>query len=108
MKDAEFGIWASMEARPGKEAAAREFLTEAAERLCAEKGTLHFFAMDLGERQFAIFNVFEDAVAVDAHVNGRTAQWVVEQREDLFVSEYDISKAKMIATKSAFANQASE
>jgi quinol monooxygenase YgiN len=60
----QFAVWATMEAREGKEAEARAFLTEAARRLESEPGTTSFRAMQLGEREFAIFNSFEDEAAL--------------------------------------------
>ncbi len=95
--DDQFAVWATMKAKPGKEEAARTFLTEASQRLASEPGTTSFRAMDLGEGAFAIFNSFRDAASLTAHVEGPTARWVIEQQDVLFVEPYAITKAHIFA-----------
>lgn len=92
-------VWATMEARPGKEDAARVFLTEAARRLQAEPGTTSFRAMDLGGGRFAIFNTFTDEDAFKLHVGGEVARWVQDSREDLFTEPYAITLCRTFAAK---------
>ena len=96
-------IWATMEALPGKESEARSFLTEAARRLNGEPGTAQFYAMQVSDREFAIFNVFSDADALTAHIEGEVAKWVQASREELFVGPYKITSAEILATKTAMA-----
>jgi quinol monooxygenase YgiN len=95
--DDQFAVWATMKAQPGKEEAARLFLTEASRRLAEEPGTTSVRAMDLGEGAFAIFNSFRDAESLMAHVEGPTAHWVIEQQDILFVEPYAITKANVFA-----------
>lgn len=95
----QFAVWSTMKARPGKEDAVRDFLKEAARRLGDEPGTSNFFAMELGEGGFAIFNLFADRDALAAHIGGETAAWVRDSREELFVDDYAITKAQIFATK---------
>lgn len=96
----ELAIWATMQARPGKEAEAREFLKEAARRITAdEPGTTSFEALDLGGGAFAILNCFVDAEARAAHVAGAAAAWVMEQNPILFTEPYAITQADLFAIK---------
>ena len=92
-------VWATMEALPDRVDDARAFLKEAARRLGGEPGTLRFYAMEIGDRQFAIFNVFADESAFAAHVNGDVAQWVKQSQPDLFVGPYEITRTDILTTK---------
>ena len=94
-----FAVWATMEAREGKEQEAREFLVEAARRLEAEPGTTSFRAMEIGPRQFAIFNSFVDETALQAHVTGEVAAWVQAQNPALFTAPYAITRCAVFAAK---------
>lgn len=95
--DDQFAVWATMQSLPGKEEDARAFLTEASRRLMAEEGTTSFRAIDLGEGIFAIFNSFRDAAALEAHVQGETAQWVMAQQPQLFDAPYAITRGQVFA-----------
>lgn len=92
-------VWSTMEARPGREEAARAFLTEAARRLEAEAGTTSFQAMDLGDRRFAIFCTFAGQEGLDAHIGGEVARWVQDSREALFTQPYAITLCRTFASK---------
>lgn len=93
-------IWATMEAREGREADARAFLEEAHLRISAgEPGTTSFHAIDLGGGRFAIFNTFADEAALAAHVGGPTAAWVMEQNAELFTAPYAIERGEIFAMK---------
>ncbi len=108
MNHEQFAIWATMEALPGKEDDAREFLREAARRLGSEPGTTNFYALEIGDGKFAIFNMFIDEAALQAHVNGDVANWVRDSREGLFVRDYDITRTEVITTTLAEMAQAKQ
>lgn len=96
----QFSVWATMEAKPGRAADARAFLVKAAQRLTeGEPGTTSFHAMDLGDGRFAIFNSFADAAALEAHVGGPTAAWVMAMNPDLFTGPYEITRGRVFAQK---------
>lgn len=93
-------VWATMQARAGREDDARAFLIEANRRITDEEpGTTGFHAMDLGEGRFAIFNTFVDEAAFLAHVQGPVAAWVQAQNPDLFTEPYAITRAGVFARK---------
>lgn len=94
-----FAVWATMEAREGKEEEARAFLVEAARRLEAEPGTTSFRAMQIGPGTFAIFNSFANEAALQAHVTGEVAAWVQGQNPLLFTAPYAITKCEVFAAK---------
>ena len=99
-------VWATMEVLPGKESEARDFLKEAARRLNGEPGTTQFYAMQINDRQLAIFNVFTDTQALKSHVEGDVAKWVQASRADLFVGPYSITNTEIFATKTSVADAA--
>lgn len=103
----QFVIWATMEAKDGKDQEVRDFLVEAAQRLGPEKGTCNFYALEIGDGQFAIINLFDDEAAVQAHVGGEAAKWVMESRERLFKRDYEITRCRVLTTKQAEAAKAS-
>jgi quinol monooxygenase YgiN len=93
-------VWATMQARNGREEDARAFLEEASRRITElEPGTTSFHAMDLGEGRFAIFNTFADDGSFLAHVQGPTAAWVQAQNPDIFTEPYAITRAQVFAAK---------
>ncbi len=98
-------IWSTMQAKPGREGDVRDFLTEAARRLNDEPGTTEFYAMELGEGQFAIINIILDNAAFDAHVSGPVADWVRSQAADLLTDGFSITKGEIFATKSSVAGE---
>ncbi|HMO74967.1 MAG TPA: antibiotic biosynthesis monooxygenase [Sphingopyxis sp.] len=102
----QFAVWATMEAREGKEEEARAFLVEAARRLESEPGTTSFRAMQIGTREYAIFNSFVDEAAVEAHVNGPVAAWVQERNPELFTAPYAITRCQVFAAKRVGADAA--
>ena len=96
----ELAIWATMQAKPGREADARAFLEEATRRITAdEPGTTSFHALDLGDGAFAILNTFADEAALGTHVQGPVAAWVQASNPDLFTEPYAITKAQLFAMK---------
>jgi quinol monooxygenase YgiN len=101
-----FAVWATMEAREGKEAEARAFLEEAARRLETEPGTTSFRAMQIGPRTFSIFNTFADEAALQAHVTGAVAAWVQAQNPALFTGPYAITRCEVFAAKRVGADAA--
>jgi len=94
-----FAIWATMEAREGKEQEAQDFLVEAALRLEAEPGTTSFRAMRIGPKEFAIFNTFADEAALQAHVTGEVAAWVQACNPELFTAPYAITRCETFGAK---------
>lgn len=102
-------VWATMQAKPGREADARAFLEESTRRIAAgEPGTTSFHAIDLGEGRFAIFNTFADDGALAAHVGGEVAAWVMAMNAELFTAPYDITRGRLFAQKRAGAAHVAE
>jgi quinol monooxygenase YgiN len=95
------GLWVPLEAKPGKEEDVASFLQSATPLVADEPGTIAWFAVRLGNSQFAIFDVFEDDAGRQAHLSGRVAEALMAQADELLVRPPDIQQADVIASKLA-------
>ncbi len=93
------GLLVRLVARPGKGTALEEFLTKALPAVRAEDGTIAWFAVRLGRREYGIVDVFPDDAARDAHLQGRVAQALMNSAPDLLSRPPDIQKLDVLAFK---------
>lgn len=87
-----------LEALPGKEVELADFLTGARSIVMGERGTVAWFAIQLGPSTFGVFDVFPDDEARDAHLAGGVGQAVGPNTGVLF-SEPQIEKIDILAEK---------
>jgi quinol monooxygenase YgiN len=99
MADVTVGLWVTMEAKPGREGDVQAFLESGRALVDEEPQTTAWFAARLGESTFAIFDVFPDDAGRDAHLNGKVAEALMAQAEDLFASPPQIAKVDVLASK---------
>lgn len=92
-------IYASMEAKPGKEAEVEAFLKSALPLVEAELGTIAWFAIRMGPTKFGIFDVFENEAGREAHLNGKVAAALFAKAPDLFASTPKVDKPDLLAAK---------
>ena len=92
-----FGILATLQARPGKEAAVEDFLKSAAPLVEAETGTTAWFSFRISPGEFGIFDTFQDEEGRAAHVNGEIAKALFARAEELFVSSPKIQTVDILA-----------
>jgi quinol monooxygenase YgiN len=93
-------VWATMQARNGREEDARAFPEKASRRMTElEPGVTSFHAMELGEDCFAIFNTFAGDGSFLAHAQGPTAARVQAQNPDSFTKPYATTRAQVFAAK---------
>jgi len=93
------GLWVPLEAKPGKEADLARFLEGGRALVEDEPDTTAWFAVRLGNEQFAIFDAFLDDSGRDAHLSGRVAEALMAQADDLLAQPLDIQKVDVIASK---------
>ena len=93
------GLWVPLEAKPGKEADLASFLEGGQSIVEDEPDTTAWFAVQLGDSQFAIFDVFPDDSGRDAHLSGRVAEALMAQADELLARPPDIQKIDVIASK---------
>lgn len=94
-----FGILATLQARPGKEAEVESFLQSAAPLVEAETGTTAWFSFKIGPGTFGIFDTFKDEEGRAAHVNGQVAKALFARAEELFVTSPQIQTVDILAEK---------
>jgi quinol monooxygenase YgiN len=93
------GLWVPLEAKPGKEEDVARFLEGGRSLVEDEPDTTAWFAVRLGDSQFAIFDVFPDDSGRQAHLSGRVAEALMAQADELLVRPPDILQADVIASK---------
>ena len=94
-----FGILATLQARPGKEADVETFLKSAGPLVEAETGTTTWFAFKIGPASFGIFDTFKDEAGRTAHVNGEVAKALFAKAEELFAASPSIQMVDILAEK---------
>lgn len=93
------GLWVPLKAKPGREADVASFLEGGRSLVEEEPDTTAWFAVRLGESDFAIFDVFPDDSGRQAHLSGRVAEALMAQAPELFDEPPEIKQADVIAVK---------
>jgi quinol monooxygenase YgiN len=92
------GLLVTLEARPGKSAAAEAFLKSAQPLALNEKGTLKWYAMKLGPGKFGIFDTFANEEGRNAHLTGDIAKALGATANELFAVPPQIEKVEVLAS----------
>lgn len=94
-----FGLLATLQARPGKESEVEAFLRSAGPLVEAETGTTTWYAFRLGPATFGIFDTFKDEKGRQAHVTGDVAKALFARAAELFAIPPDIKPVDILAEK---------
>jgi quinol monooxygenase YgiN len=94
-----FAIWATVQAKAGKEAQVEAFLKSAQSLATAEPATMTWYAVKLGAGRFGIFDTFNDESGRDAHLNGEIAKALMANAKELLAADPEIHKIDVLATK---------
>jgi quinol monooxygenase YgiN len=92
------GLLVRIEAKPGREDEVRAFLESGRALVEEEPGTTAWFAIRLGPSTFAIFDVFPDGPAREAHLGGKVAQALTQNVGELF-DEPSVERVDVVAAK---------
>lgn len=92
-------IWASLEAKPGKEKEIEEFLKSAQPLAAKEKGTVTWYAIKMGPGKYGIFDTFADEKGREAHLTGDIAKALFAKAKDLFAKPPEVAKPEILAAK---------
>jgi quinol monooxygenase YgiN len=95
------GLLATLEAKPGKEAELADFLRSGQALAEAEAGTRTWYAFQLGDTTFGIFDTFGDEDGRQAHLHGEIPAALGQVGPDLLASDPDIKTVDVLATKPA-------
>ncbi len=94
-----YAIWASLQAKPGKEAEVAEFLKSALPLVQAEPQTNAWFAVQMGPSSFGIFDTFAAESGREAHLAGQVAAALMAKAPDLLAEPPKIHKIDVLASK---------
>ena len=95
------GLFARLDAKPGKEAEVASFLLTGLELANQEATTPLWFALRLGPATFAIFDAFRDEAGRQRHLNGPIAQALMSQAPTLFAAPPSIERTEILGSKIA-------
>jgi quinol monooxygenase YgiN len=94
------GLFATLEAKPGKEEEVDQFLRGALPLVNAEPGTVSWFAIrHPGTRTFGIFDTFQDELGRQAHLSGKVAEALFAKAPELFSRAPEVQKLEILASK---------
>ncbi len=93
------GLWVRLVAKPGKEADVVEFLEAGQEMVGNEPDTTAWFAVQLDQSTFAIFDVFPDDMGRDLHLNGQVAAALMAHAEELLAEPPSIQRIDILGSK---------
>lgn len=93
------GLFARLEAKPGKEAELAAFLMQGLQLANQEATTPLWFALRLGPKTFAIFDAFRDEAGRQNHLNGPIAKALMAQAPNLLATPPVIEPAEVLGAK---------
>ena len=92
-------LLAWLEAKPGKEEELAEFLKNALPLAQSETGTVRWYAWQIDQSVFGIFDTFEGEEGRDAHLNGEIAKALMTNADRLLAKPPIIEKLNILASK---------
>lgn len=93
------GLFARLEAKPGKEEEVAGFLKQGLQMANQETTTPVWFALRLGRATFAIFDAFQDEAGRQAHLNGPIAKALMAQAPKLLATAPAIEQLEVLGAK---------
>jgi quinol monooxygenase YgiN len=92
-------LLARMEAKPGKEKEVADLLQSALPLAEGEKGTVQWYALQLGPSTFGVFDTFEGEEGRKAHLSGEIAKALMGRADELFSKPPVIEQVDLLAVK---------
>jgi quinol monooxygenase YgiN len=93
------GLFARLQAKPGKESALAQFLKQALPLAQDEPETTVWYALQLGPSTFGIFDAFQAESGREAHLNGRIASALMAKASELLAETPKIERVDVLASK---------
>ena len=94
-------LFVRIEAKEGKEDEVEEFLRSALDAVMEEEGTIDWYAVKFGTRDFAIFDTFGSETDRLAHLAGKVGQALTANAPTLLSNVPKIEHAEVLAFKEA-------
>ena len=92
-------LLAWLQAKPGKEEELAEFLKSALPLAKAEEATVRWYAWQIDDSTFGIFDTFEAEEGREAHLNGQIAAALMANADRLLAKPPIIEKLNILAAK---------
>ncbi len=92
-------ILATLQAKPDKVTELSDMLKSAVELARAEEQTISWYALQMGETTFGVFDTFEDEAGRQAHLNGQIAAALMEHANELLSEPPKIEQVTILAAK---------
>jgi quinol monooxygenase YgiN len=92
-------LYVKLEAKPGKEKEVADFLKSALPLVNNEPKTTSWFALQMGNSTFGIFDTFAAEDGRQAHINGEVAKALFAKAGELLKEEPTIVKIDILAEK---------
>ncbi len=92
-------ILATLQAKPDKVTELSDMLKGAVDLARAEQQTISWYALQMGEMTFGIFDTFEDEAGRQAHLNGQIAAALMAHADELLSEPPKIEQIKILAAK---------
>jgi quinol monooxygenase YgiN len=94
-----FALLARVEAKPGKENEVAEFLRSALPLAVGEPATVRWYALQLNENTFGVFDTFATEDGRTAHLQGQIAAALMANASTLFAKDPVIEFVDLLAVK---------
>ncbi|MFC6269203.1 putative quinol monooxygenase [Frigoriflavimonas asaccharolytica] len=94
-----YSLLVRLEAKKGKEQDVENFLKSALSLVNEEEGTIRWYALKIDDSTFGIFDTFENEEGRDAHLNGKIAEALMQNAEELLAKDPVIEKVSILASK---------
>lgn len=92
-------LLARLHAKPGKEDELKTFLKEALPAAQAEEETIAWYALQIDESTFGIFDTFADEDGRQAHLDGEIAEALFARADELLTEPPQVEKVEILAAK---------
>lgn len=93
------GVLALLESKPDKAADVKEFLIGGKAVVDQEPGTRTWYAFQIDDTHFGIFDTFGDEDARQAHLNGAIPQALGEVGPNLLAKDPELNTVDLLAVK---------
>jgi quinol monooxygenase YgiN len=93
------GLFARLEAKPGKEQEVASFLLQGLQLANRETTTPVWFALRLGPSTFAVFDAFADEKGRQNHLEGAIAQALTARAPELLAAPPSIERLEVLGAK---------
>ena len=93
------GLLVTLHAKPGKAGELAAFLEAGRALAQAEQQTVTWYAFQVDESTYGIFDTFEDEEGRQAHLSGEIATALAEHGPELLASDPDLRQVSILAVK---------